>query len=83
MNTNRNILRWLSIGLLPLLSISNLWGNSSYYTAFTATSEDTGKGLVYASGPGTSTAPENDSDFEGTVNIGQSGDTGGNSKTNT
>lgn len=83
MNMNRNILRWLSVGLLPLLSISNLWGNSSYYTAFTATSEDTGKGLVYASGPGTSTAPENDSDFEGTVNIGQSENTSSSSGTNT
>ena len=67
---------------LLTIGVGNTWG-SSYYTAFTATTSDTGKGLVYASGPGTSTAPANDEAYEATKGIGQSGDTGGSSKTNT
>ena len=84
LNLNHSILRAMLLVLLTTLGITNAWGGgSSYYTAFTATSSDTGKGLVYASGPGTSTAPANDDAYEASKGIGQSDDTGGSSKTNT
>ena len=82
MNLNRTAMRVALIGLFISLSVGEIWG-SSYYTAFSVTAEGTGKGLVYTpSTVNTNTAPTSDSQYGASGGVGQSGDTGGSSKTN-
>ena len=81
---NLNLFRSVAmVTMLLMLGVGEMWAGSTYKTAFTATTHDSGKGLVYASGPGTSTAPANDAAYGTSVSIGESNDTGSASSKNT
>ena len=80
---NKFVLRSLILTMAVILGVGNAWGGSSYYTAFSVKSNDTGKGLVYTpSTVNTNTAPTADSQYGASGGVGQSSDTGGSSNTN-